>query len=119
MVPPGLPPTVTADALPTVQIDGVVWKQVIVGNTVYVGGQFTNARPAGSAPGVNTVPRSNMLAYDITTGVLNTTFAPIFNGKVAMAVTPDGTKLIAVGNFTRSTARPATGSRSSTCPAAR
>jgi hypothetical protein len=25
---------VTADALPTVQIDGVVWSQVVVGNTV-------------------------------------------------------------------------------------
>ena len=41
---------VTADALPTVQIDGVVWDQEIVGNTVYVVGDFDNARPAGSAP---------------------------------------------------------------------
>src|SRR4051812_50004100 len=31
----GLPATVTADALPTAQVDGVVWSQVIVGNTVY------------------------------------------------------------------------------------
>ena len=36
---------VTADALPTVQIDGVVWDQAIVGDTVYAGGQFANARP--------------------------------------------------------------------------
>ena len=64
--------TVTADALPTVQIDGVVWSQVIVGNTVYAGGKFTNARPAGAAAGTNQTARSNLLAYDITTGNLIT-----------------------------------------------
>ena len=48
---------VTADALPTAQIDGVAWSQAIVGNTVYVGGEFTNARPAGAAPGTNTDAR--------------------------------------------------------------
>ncbi len=40
----GLPATVTADALPTVQINGVAWSQVTVGNTVYVTGSFTQAR---------------------------------------------------------------------------
>src|SRR5690242_4248811 len=58
---------VTADALPTVQINGVVWSQVVVGNTVYAGGAFTTARPPGAAPGQNTVPRQNLLAYDIRT----------------------------------------------------
>ena len=50
--PSGLPPIaqrsaqgVTADALPTVQIDGVVWSVAVVGNTVYAGGNFANARP--------------------------------------------------------------------------
>ncbi|MFF1574007.1 hypothetical protein ACFVWR_14795, partial [Leifsonia sp. NPDC058292] len=33
---PASPPTVSADALPTTQIDGVAWAQVVVGNTVYV-----------------------------------------------------------------------------------
>ena len=34
------------------QIDsGIVWAQVIVGDTVYAGGSFSNARPAGAAPG--------------------------------------------------------------------
>ena len=98
---PPLPSTVTADSLPTVQINGVVWKQVIVGNTVYAGGEFTSARPAGAAPGTSTVPRSNLLAYDIRTGVMITSFAPTFNGRVNdLAVTPDGSKLIAVGTFT-------------------
>ena len=66
----------TADALPTTQVDGVVWSQAVVGNTVYAGGSFGTARPAGAAPGVSTVVRSNLLSYDIRTGVLNTGFAP-------------------------------------------
>ncbi len=43
----------TADALPTVQIDGVVWSQAIAGNIVWAGGGFANARPAGAAAGTN------------------------------------------------------------------
>ena len=96
-----LPEPARADVLPAPQIDGVVWKQVIVGNTVYVGGEFQNARPFGSAAGVNTVTRSNMLAYNLSTGALDTTFAPSFNAKINdMAVTPDHTKLVVVGTFT-------------------
>src|SRR3954470_23516098 len=97
----GTPSTVAADALPTVQIDGVAWAQAVVGNTVYVGGSFTTARPAGAAAGTNTTPRANMLAYDITTGNLITSFAPSFNAQVrALAVSPDGTRLYAAGDFT-------------------
>src|SRR3954470_11999461 len=36
-VPPVTQTTVSADALPTVQIDGVAWAQVVVGNRVYLG----------------------------------------------------------------------------------
>ena len=61
-----------ADALPTVQVNGIVWTQVVVGNTVYAGGRFSAARPAGAAPGRNAVRRSNLLAFDIRTGRLIT-----------------------------------------------
>src|SRR5689334_20560531 len=71
-VPPVTVPTVSADALPTVQIDGVVWSQVVVGNRVYATGQFTQARPAGAAAGTSQTPRSNILAYDLVTGALIT-----------------------------------------------
>ena len=54
--------------LPTVQINGVVWDQQIVGNTVYVGGEFTTARPAGAPAGTDEVARNNMLAYNLSTG---------------------------------------------------
>ena len=65
---PKTPVTVSSDALPTPQINGVVWDTAIVGNTVYAGGSFTNARPAGSAAGQNTVARGNMVAFNVTTG---------------------------------------------------
>jgi hypothetical protein len=95
------PATVSADALPTVQIDGVVWSQAIVGTTVYAGGKFTTARPAGAAPGTRTVRRSNLLAYDIRTGVLKTTFAPTLNGQVLSVVAaPDGKRVYVAGEFT-------------------
>lgn len=101
------PATVTADALPTVQIDGVVWSQVVVGNTVYAGGRFAKARPAGSPVGTNEVGRANLLAYDITTGNLITTFAPTLNGEVrGLAASADGSTLYVGGVFTQVNGQP-------------
>jgi PKD repeat protein len=92
---------VTADSLPTVQIDGVAWSQSIAGNTVYVGGSFANARPAGAAPGSTLTKRTNVLAYDLTTGVLSTSFAPTTNAQVQSVVaSPDGSRLYIAGDFT-------------------
>ena len=99
--PDGDPTTVTADSLPTVQINGIVWDQAIVGNTVYAAGSFSSARPAGAAAGQNQVARSNLLAYDITTGELIGSFAPNINGQVRQVeASPDGKRLYIVGDFT-------------------
>ncbi|RPE78765.1 MULTISPECIES: PKD domain-containing protein [unclassified Frondihabitans] len=98
---PKTPTTVTADSLPTPQINGVVWSQTIVGNTVYAGGNFTTAQPAGSASGANTVSRPYLLSYNLTTGVLNSAFAPVLNGQVrAVTASPDGSRLYVGGAFT-------------------
>jgi PKD repeat protein len=97
---PTTPATVSADALPTAQINGVVWTQVVVGDTVYAGGSFTAARPAGAVAGASEVPRSNAVAYSITTGNL-TNWAPQVNGQVrTVAVSPDKTRLYIGGSFT-------------------
>lgn len=99
--PSGTPGTVTADVLPTVQVNGVVWSQVIVGNKVYVAGSFSTARPAGSASGSNTVARANLLAYDIRTGALDTSFAPSLNAQaLAVTASPDGSRVYVGGSFT-------------------
>lgn len=92
---------VTADALPTAQINGVVWSQAVVGNTVYAGGSFSQARPAGAPAGTNETPRDNLLAYDLTTGKLSSSFAPVLNGQVkAIAASPDGSTIYVGGAFT-------------------
>ena len=95
-----LPATVSSDALPSPQIDsaGVVWSQTVVGSTVYAGGSFTKARPAGAAAGTSEVSRKSLLAYNITTGAL-TSFAPAFNGQV-LSVVASGTTLYVGGDFT-------------------
>jgi len=96
------PPTVTADVLPTVQVDGVVWAQTTVGNTVYVTGRFTSARPAGAAAGTSETPRANILAYDLTTGNLITTFTASLNAEgLGITASPDGSRIYVVGNFTQ------------------
>ncbi len=93
--------TVTTDALPTVQIDGVAWDQVVVGGTVYVAGTFTTARPAGAPAGTSTVERANLLAYDLGTGALVDTWAPRLNGAAyAIAASPDGSRIYVGGDFT-------------------
>lgn len=95
--------TVTADALPTVQLDdGVVWSQVMIGNIVYVAGNFSNARPYGAAKGTNLIPRGNLLAYNITTGDLVSGWAPQTNGQVrTITRSPDGSRIYIGGDFTQ------------------
>ena len=90
----------TADALPTVQIDdGYVWAQTTIGTTVYAAGSFKNARAALATPGTSLTPRSNILAYDITTGNLKS-FAPQVNGVIkAIAASPDGSRIYIGGSF--------------------
>ncbi len=93
--------SITADRLPTVQINGVVWSTDIAGSKVYAGGSFTRARPAGAAAGTNETVRNNLLAFDVATGNLDTSFAPDLNGQVlGVAVSPDKSRVYVVGDFT-------------------
>ncbi|MBI5161880.1 MAG: PKD domain-containing protein, partial [Micrococcales bacterium] len=95
------PSVVTADPLPTIQLDsGYVWAQTMVGNTVYAVGSFSNARAAGTAAGQGALTsRANALAYDIVTGQL-TSWAPTVNGVVkAITASPDGSRIYLGGSF--------------------
>mgnify|MGYP000868458133 FL=1 len=93
-------PPYTAVPLPTAQIDGVAWGQLVVGDVVYVVGDFQSARPAGAPKGQQEVPRSNILAYDINSGELIEDFAPTLNGAGrSLALSEDGKTLYVAGEF--------------------
>jgi len=111
-----LPATVSADVLPTVQVDGVVWATATYGSTVYATGRFSYARPAGTALGdPSSVVRSSLLAFDINTGELDTNFVHSLGGSsklspcygtaatgpqgCAIEVSPNGTRLYVGGLF--------------------
>ena len=93
-------PPYTAAPLPTAQIDGVAWGQLVVGDVVYVVGDFQAARPAGAPKGQQEVPRSNILAYDIHSGELIEDFTPTLNGAGrSLALSEDGKTLYVAGEF--------------------
>ncbi|WP_157430517.1 LamG-like jellyroll fold domain-containing protein [Actinomadura macra] len=101
--PSGTPPTVSADPLPTWQVNGVVWSMTTVGTTVYATGNFTKARPPGTATGgAGEVTRNNILAFDLTTGNLITSFAHSLNGQgLRIVASPDGKRVYVGGEFTQ------------------
>jgi hypothetical protein len=99
----GTPATVSADALPTAQVNGVVWSMATVGNTVYATGSFTKARPAGvAAGGAGEVARGNIVAFDLTTGKLSTSFVHTLDGQgLRIVASPDGKRVYVGGDFTK------------------
>lgn len=107
-VVPTPPSTVRATALPTAQVDGIVWSQAVAGGTVFAGGEFASARPAGVAVGGRgQVGRRNLLAYDLATGVLDPNFRPAVNGAVQTVVaSADGRTVWIGGAFTRVEGQP-------------
>ena len=99
---PGIPATVSADGLPTWQVNGVVWDSVVVGNTAYVTGEFTRARPPGVAVGgAGEVDANNVFAFDITTGNRVASFNHQLNGQgLNIVKSPDNSRVYVVGDFT-------------------
>ena len=84
----------------TYQTDGTVHVIVRAGGVVYIGGDFSNVRPNGAAPGANQTPRDNLAAFDAATGQL-LSWNPNANGEVrTLAVSPDGSTIYAGGDFT-------------------
>lgn len=69
---------VPSTATPNIN-DGTVYTIVKVGNKVFVGGDFT----AVTDRGTGTVhARPNLFAFDATTGLVDTAFAPVINDEV-------------------------------------
>jgi hypothetical protein len=84
-----------ADWTPWVD-DGRVLAIVQVGNTIVAGGNFTTVQQAGS--GSPTMPRSNIFAFDATTGAIDAGFRPTFDARVT-ALATDGTSVFVGGAF--------------------
>ncbi len=77
--------------------DGAVYAVAVNGDRVYVGGQFTQVRNGGNSTFVN---RTNLFAFSLSTGLVDTTFSPSVNGRVTgISVAADGSIYIG-GRFT-------------------
>ncbi len=80
-------------------IDGKVNAIAQVGSTIVLGGSFTQVQ---ASTGGAVLTRSNMVAFNATTGVISTTFAPTVAGEVYdVEPAADGTSVYAVGSFTQ------------------
>ncbi|MBV1855707.1 delta-60 repeat domain-containing protein [Catellatospora tritici] len=117
---PAMPDTVTDDPVnwtPHIT-DGTVWAMAVVGDTVYVGGDFGGTTQAHSRA---MLPRRNLMAFRLSDGEVTDLRVELDGPVFALAEGPDGSLLVG-GNFTevngqrrRSLARldPATGEVSS------
>ncbi len=84
-----------ADWTPHILDDtGIVYAITQVGNQMVAGGVFTQVKQ----PGGPTLTRSNLFAFNATTGAINPNFAPTFDGEVDSLAT-DGTSLFVGGTF--------------------
>jgi PKD repeat protein len=79
--------------------DGTVYSIGQVGNQVILGGDFTSVSPHGQ-PGT-TFTRNNILAFNPTSGVIDTGFVPTVNGEVDSIIPgPAAGQVYIAGSFT-------------------
>jgi PKD repeat protein len=78
-------------------LDGTVYSITQVGNTIVVGGQFSQVQNFNTSA---IIPRNNVFAFDATTGRVSTTFNPSPNGTVfKVQAAMDGTSVYVGGRF--------------------
>ncbi|MBI5087696.1 MAG: PKD domain-containing protein [Actinobacteria bacterium] len=94
-----LPTADPANYTPNVN-DGEVDSIWQIGSRVVIGGTFTQVSNATSNGGA-TYARSRIASFNASTGVIDTAFAPVFNGNVTTVIpAADGTSMYVAGNFT-------------------
>jgi outer membrane protein assembly factor BamB len=72
-----------------------------IGNTVYIGGQFTAVRPFGASSGSGDVTRQHLAAFDRTTGALLSWNPGADKEVLALTASLDGTTLYVGGLFAK------------------
>lgn len=78
-------------------MDGAVFSMTQVGDLIVVGGSFTRVRNAGTSTDIS---RRHLFAFDATTGVVSTGFAPDPNGTVyALEAAADEQSVYVGGSF--------------------
>ena len=94
-----LPPDTPRTDMPRIT-DGEITDLENIGNRMYVVGTFNSVQNSPNN-GSNTVNQRYVAAFDINTGLVDTTFRPTFEGGgvTEIAASPDGTKLFVVGRF--------------------
>ena len=78
------------------RVDGRGYATAVVGDTLYVGGDFSTVR---SPDGATVVARANLAAFDLDTGALRPAFSANTNGIVRTLVA-SGDQLVVGGSFT-------------------
>jgi PKD domain/Bacterial Ig domain len=78
---------------------GEIWDMATIGTRVYIAGGFASL--TNTTGNLATVNQPLLAAYDINTGLIDTSFRPVFTGGGVSAVeaSPDGTKLYIGGTF--------------------
>ncbi|MGE3587478.1 MAG: PKD domain-containing protein [Ilumatobacteraceae bacterium] len=74
-----------------------IWQ---IGSRVVIGGTFTQVANSSSNGGA-TYTRNRIASFNASTGVVDTAFAPVFNGNVTTVIpAADGSSVYVAGNFT-------------------
>ncbi len=93
-----LVPDVAHTNMPVIS-NGEIWDIEVVGNRAFVAGSFTSAvNRAGNGA---TVTQPGLMAFNLSTGLIDTTFRPTFGegGVNAVEASPNGQRLYVVGSF--------------------
>ena len=106
-LPPGAQPvpghTALVPAVPrkdTPRIsNGEIWDLEVIGSRVIIAGSFSSL--TNTTGNLATVNQPLLAAYNLSTGLIDTTFRPVIGGGGVTSVeaTPDGTRLYIAGNF--------------------
>lgn len=95
------PLSATPTAMP--QTNNTVFALGYANGVLYLGGTFTEVRPAGAAPHTQVTNQARLAAVDVASGRIISTWAPRVTGGdiYSMAVSPDQTRLYVGGTFNK------------------